>query len=106
LKIAIWKKIFSYFFDISIEKKQSNFSGELEILLSRGRLALCTKNAMYSFDDLYLNFRTAFSVLNINKFNSLKAEGYTDGLYGSQAYHQGRSGLDAESISRTINDYF
>jgi transketolase len=44
--------------------------------------------------------------LNINKFNSLKAEGYPDGLYGSQAYHQGRSGLDAESISRTINDYF
>ena len=72
MNITIWKKILSYFFDISIEKKQSNFSGELEILLSRGRLALCTKNAMYSFDDLYLNFRTAFSVLNINKFKTDK----------------------------------
>ncbi len=72
MNITIWKKILSYFFDISIEKKKSKFSGELGILLSRGRLALCTKNAMYSFDDLYLNFRTAFSVLNINKFNTDK----------------------------------
>jgi predicted membrane-bound spermidine synthase len=72
LKIAIWKKIFSYFFDIRLEKKISNYSGELDILLSRGRIALCTKNAMYSFDDLYLNFRTAFDTINIARFKTEK----------------------------------
>lgn len=72
MNITIWKKILSYFFDIRLEKKQSSFSGALEILLSRGRVALCTKNAMYSFDDLYLNFRMAFSMVNINKFNTDK----------------------------------
>jgi spermidine synthase len=72
LKITIWKKILSYFFDIQLEKKKSSFSGDLQILLSRGRIALCTKNAMYSFDDLYLNFKTAFSKLNISKINTDK----------------------------------
>ena len=72
MKITIWKKILSYFFDVQLEKKKSSFSGDLEILLSRGRIALCTKNAMYSFDDLYLNFRTAFSKLNISKINTDK----------------------------------
>lgn len=50
----------------------SNYSGELDILLSRGRIALCTKNAMYSFDDLYLNFRTAFDTINIARFKTEK----------------------------------
>ncbi len=44
--------------------------------------------------------------LPINKFNSLHAEGYPNGLYGSQGYHQQLSGLDEENISRTINAYF
>jgi transketolase len=44
--------------------------------------------------------------LPINKFISLHAEGYPDGLYGSQGYHQRISGLDEENINRTINSYF
>lgn len=36
-------------------------------------------------------------------FKSLKAEGYPNGLYGSQSYHQKLSGLDADSIIAHIN---
>ena len=46
------------------------------------------------------------SGLPIRKFISLHAEGYPNGLYGSQGYHQQISGLDEENISRTINSYF
>ncbi len=42
----------------------------------------------------------------VNKFISLRAEGYPNGLYGSQAYHQEVSGLDEGNISRIINEYF
>lgn len=48
----------------------------------------------------------AQSQLPVPRFNSLYALGYPDGLYGSQGYHQQRSGLDAENISNTINAYF
>ena len=60
----------SYVIDISINKMKSSYSGDLEILLSRGRLALCTSNAMYSFDDLYLNFRKTFSSVKISEFKT------------------------------------
>lgn len=44
--------------------------------------------------------------LPINKFISLRAEGYPDGLYGSQAYHQKISGIDEHNISLTIDNIF
>ncbi len=44
--------------------------------------------------------------LPLSKFVSLRAEGYPNGLYGTQAYHQQLSGLDEQNISRTINSYF
>jgi spermidine synthase len=68
VKIAFWKKLLSHFTDLVLEKKQSNYSDKLEIVLSRGRIALCTKNAMYSFEDLYLNFRTSFSKIDISGY--------------------------------------
>ncbi len=44
--------------------------------------------------------------LPVNKFISLHAEGYPNSLYGSQAYHQQVSGLDAGNISKIINTLF
>lgn len=35
-------------------------------------------------------------------FQSLRAEGYPNGLYGSQTYHQGLSGLDPDHIAAKI----
>jgi hypothetical protein len=50
VKIAFWKKLLSYFIDIRLEKKQSDYSGQLDVILSRVRIALCTKNEMYSYE--------------------------------------------------------
>lgn len=44
--------------------------------------------------------------LPTNRFRSLYAAGYPDGLYGSQAFHQKASGLDEQHIRSTINSYF
>jgi transketolase len=40
----------------------------------------------------------------IGSFKSLKAEGYPNKRYGSQAYHQKLSGLDADSIIAHLNN--
>ena len=44
--------------------------------------------------------------LPVSQFTSLHAEGYPNGLYGSQGYHQQLSGLDEGNINRIINTYF
>ncbi len=44
--------------------------------------------------------------LPLNKFISLHAEGYPNGLYGNQGYHQQLSGLDEGNILKVINSYF
>jgi transketolase len=38
------------------------------------------------------------------KFVSLRAQGYPDGTYGSQAFHQQQSGLDADHIQQQITE--
>ncbi len=37
-----------------------------------------------------------------SRFVSLTAQGYPNGLYGSQAYHQQQSGLDADNIAQQL----
>jgi transketolase len=37
-----------------------------------------------------------------SRFVSLRAEGYPNGLYGNQAYHQQQSGLDVDNIARQL----
>ena len=59
------KHILSYLFDISIEKKQSNFSGEVAVSLSGGQYKLATKNAIYSFGKNYTSFQVAFKAIDI-----------------------------------------
>lgn len=41
--------------------------------------------------------------LSVESFTSIRAEGYPNGLYGSQSYHQRQSGLDVEHLARQIN---
>jgi len=41
--------------------------------------------------------------LKIERFQSIHAKGYPNGLYGSQRYHQQLSGLDADHLARQIN---
>ena len=69
MKYSFLTKIGSYFIDIPIEEKSSKYSGKLELILRKGRYALCTSNAVYSFDDLYINFRNSFKQIELDKYN-------------------------------------
>jgi len=61
------KKILSHLFEIPVEKVSSEVSAELRVSLVRGKYCLSTRNAVYSFDDQYSSFKTAFEKLNIEK---------------------------------------
>lgn len=67
MQYSIWSKIASYFVDIVLEKRQSEYSGQLELIQRQGRLALCTANAVYSYEDLYRNFRDSFARLDLSQ---------------------------------------
>lgn len=43
--------------------------------------------------------------INLQKFDSLCALGYPNGLYGNQQYHQKQSGLDTENIKKILTDF-
>ena len=58
-------KIFSYLFDFPVEKKQSQFSGEVVVSLHRGQYKLSTQNAIYSFGKNYTSFDVAFKAIDI-----------------------------------------
>ncbi len=60
------KKFLSYFFDFSIEKRQSRFSGEVEVALRQGQYMLSTHNAIYSFGNKYTSFDKAFRATAIH----------------------------------------
>lgn len=40
--------------------------------------------------------------ISLNKFISLRAEGYPDGFYGDQGFHQAQSGLDEKNIAEKL----
>lgn len=63
-----WIKTASYFADIQIEKVESAYSGTLEVICRKGRYALCTNNAVYSYDDLYVNFNDSFERLDLEAY--------------------------------------
>lgn len=65
MKPSFWLKIGSYLTDVAIEQVESEHSGTLEVICRNGRYALCTQNAVYSYDDLYLNFRQSFQAMNL-----------------------------------------
>ena len=66
------KTILSYISDISLEKSASAYNPYLEVLLVKGRHQLITKNAIYSFEDKYDNFRQTFQKLDWDKFKPQK----------------------------------
>ncbi len=65
--IPLWKKWLSHFVDIHLESVDSDFNEDMYVCLSKGRFQLVTKNAVYSYDDLYVNFREAFQQLEIQQ---------------------------------------
>lgn len=67
MKADWYLKALSYFYDIPIEKRHSEFSGTLEVSLDRGEWKLSTFNAIYSFGKHYTSFRGAFEQLDIRQ---------------------------------------
>lgn len=68
-KVSIWKKWLSHLTPVLIQESGSERNPELEVLLSQGRYQLISGNAIYSWDDLYHNFRKAFEQLQLNNKN-------------------------------------
>jgi spermidine synthase len=65
LKIPFYLRILSYFQDVLIKEIRSEINPELKVYLSLGRLKLITGNAIYSYEDKYINFVEAFNIINI-----------------------------------------
>ncbi len=62
-----WKRWLSYLTEVPIESRPSEYSEELYVSLVRGRYQLYTTNAIYSFGDLYSNFREAFQQVDLDQ---------------------------------------
>jgi len=65
MKQPQWKIWLSYLFEQHLESTSSAFNPYLSVSLVKGRYQLNTANAVYSFADLYTNFRMAFQQLEI-----------------------------------------
>jgi len=65
LKIPFYLKILSYFQDVLIKETRSEIKPELKVYLSLRRLKLITGNAIYSYEDKYINFVEAFNFIHI-----------------------------------------
>lgn len=55
----------SYIKDQHIESVESDHNQQLDLYMINNRLQLCTQNAIYSYDDFYYNFRTAFEEVQL-----------------------------------------
>ena len=65
--IPSWKYYLSYLFELHIESAPSDINPHLYVSLKRGRLQLSTANAVYSYADLYDNFKKAFQQIDLEK---------------------------------------
>lgn len=62
-------KIGSYIFDLPVEKKNSNYSGEVVVSIHEGQYKLSTQNAIYSFGKKYTSFDIAFQAIQVQQRN-------------------------------------
>ena len=67
MKKKCWHIINSYFRDVYLESTSSKHNRELHVILSSGRYQLCTANAVYSYEDKYINFRRSFEWIDWEK---------------------------------------
>jgi len=69
MKPTFSQTVRSHLFDVHIESASSSFNEKLTVLLCKGRYQLVTNNAIYSYGDLYTNYRRAFDKINITQFD-------------------------------------
>lgn len=58
--VPLWKRWISHLFPIPVRHFATSVHPQLWVTVSRGRYQLSTPHAIYSFEDLYLNFAEAF----------------------------------------------
>lgn len=63
--IPKWKYWLSYLKEVHIESAPSDINPHLYVSLDRGRMQLCTENAVYSYEDRYDNFRLLFDQIDL-----------------------------------------
>jgi spermidine synthase len=67
-----WKTWLSYLWEQHLESVSSEHNPHLYVSLSKGRLQLSAAHAIYSFEDLYDNFRLAFEAMDWKLFPGKK----------------------------------
>ena len=70
LGLPWWKVWWSYVQDVLIEETSSEYNEALYVILSKGRLQLCTPTAIYSWADRYDNFRKLYTTVQWQKISS------------------------------------
>lgn len=104
MKQSFWKKCLSYFKELHIESLSSDLSDELHVYLSKGRYQLFTKNALQSFDDLYVNFGEAFQQLSIGERGIKEVLVLGLGLGSIPFMLENKHGLDANYTAVEIDE--
>jgi len=62
-----WKVWLSYLMELHVESAASSYNPHLYVSLKNGRYQLSTAHAVYSYEDLYSNFRRAFKATDLDK---------------------------------------
>ena len=61
---SFFKRLLSYAFELPVANYSSKYNSQLRVILDRGRYKLVTHGAIYSFSDLYSNFRLSFEAFD------------------------------------------
>lgn len=67
-KPNLFKHILSFFLEVPVADFSSEYNSRLDVVYHRGRYKLITHGAIYSFGDLYSNYRKSFEALNWDKY--------------------------------------
>lgn len=66
---SAFRKFLSHFIELPVIETSSEFNPELTVVLHRGRFKLLTQGAIYSYGDLYSNYRKSFDKLKWENHN-------------------------------------
>ena len=107
---SVLKSLISYLFEIEIERRDSLFSKQLVVSLSKGRYQLSSLRVIYSYEDLYLNFAKAFELIDWQKIQAKNALLLGLGM-GSvfqllEKYHQNSLDFTAVEIDPVVIELF
>ena len=69
MKHPLWKRWLSYFKEVTLEETGSEYNEVLEVLLVQGRHQLATEDAIYSYDDKYVNFDHVFGLMDWDRLS-------------------------------------